>query len=115
MCIHEKPIILHRSFVSISRFTQLTLHLQVQRYFISAPVIAGNTRVIPRILSFHGLDDKAAVSVDAAPSVDDGWARAPAEKTDRYDISEYTVDMNLGICLSRREHILTNGIFCSCL
>lgn len=61
-------------------FTQLTLHLQVQRYFISAPVIAGDTRVIPRILSFHSLDDEATVSVDASPSIGDGRAWAPTDK-----------------------------------
>ena len=42
---------------------------------LQAKAVAGHTGVVPRILSFHGADDKAAVTMDTTPGVnhDRGW------------------------------------------
>lgn len=47
----------------------LALDLQVERDLVRAPVVAGHTAVVPRILCFHRADDEAAVGVDAAAAV----------------------------------------------
>lgn len=57
---------------------RLTLHLKVQSYFVRPPIIAGDTRVVPRILCFHGLNDEAAIAMDTAPSINNCRGRAPA-------------------------------------
>lgn len=47
----------------------LTLNLQVEDDLVRPKAVTGHTSVVPRILCFHCADNKAAVTVDAAPAV----------------------------------------------
>lgn len=46
-----------------------TLNLQVQYNLLQPKAVTGCTCVVPRILCFHGANNKAAVTMDAAPRV----------------------------------------------
>lgn len=53
------------------------MNLQVKSDFIGAPVVAGHTAVVPRILSFHSADDEATVAMDAPTAVHQDRSRGP--------------------------------------
>lgn len=53
-----------RTFTSV-----FTLNLQVQNNLLQPKTVTGCTCVVPRILCFHGANNKAAVTMDAAPRV----------------------------------------------
>lgn len=88
----------HRESEHPPLLSHLTLNLEVQNYFVRSPVIAGDTRVIPRILCFHSFNDEAAISMDTAPSINDRRGRAPAVekqcelsmKGAEFDISQHS-------------------------
>lgn len=62
-------------------FVCFTLNLQVKDNLFGTKAIAGHTSVIPRILSFHCADYKAAITMDTATTIDHNWRRASIAKT----------------------------------
>lgn len=81
----------HKQGKVIQRF--LALDLQVECDLVGAPVVAGHTAVVPRILGFHCADDEAAVSVDAPATIhQDGRGRSIS--------AERKTETRLGKCLS---------------
>lgn len=60
----------HRSQIGYNKqVTHFTLNLQVEDNLVRPKAVTGRTSVVPRILCFDCADDKAAIVVDAAPTV----------------------------------------------
>lgn len=70
----------------ISACVYCTLNLQVEDNLLQSKTVTGCTCVVPRILSFHCADNKAAVTMDTAPRVNHNrsWCSVAETQCDNF-------------------------------
>lgn len=91
----------------------LTLNLQVEDDLVWPKAVTGHTSVVPRILCFHCANNKAPITVDAAPAVNHNRCWGPIAETQiclqlalRFQCHTVTLKREIQLLLRPCTHVL---------